>query len=572
MTSDVIVERDVEIELVSGAVLRADLYLPADRHASPALLQYTAYNKANRISVFGVINPMRAVPAGFAVVVVDALNRFQSGGDQPYRPFVDDGEAAADVIDWIAAQPWSTGAVGMYGASNNGVPQWQSARRRPAALRTIVPHFSTSEFDEGWVYRGGAFQLGFNAWWTLANLAPDMLARAERMGADVSAARQEMAALIPDADTVFERRPDQSLGAVQAFTPHYDEWLAAPPGDPYWQRFSILDNLDEIELPVLHIAGWYNVHLDGNIANYLAMRHSGPESVRDQQHLVIGPWTQWMPAIGDICGPEVRFPQALFDMEGLQLAWFGEHLAGGPRTALARARVFVMGVNEWRDLDEWPASTSRQLSLLLSSGGSANTRHGDGTLGEQRSGEAAADSFVFDPADPVPTLGGATMLPSFTSTAGPRDQSSVEDRDDVLVFTSAELTEPITAIGPVTARLYLTSSAPSVDIIAKLVDVYPDGRAMLLCDGIVRTGERGQVELVAGTPTEVEVDLIATANVFLPGHRVRLEIAASNFPKFDRHARRTRPGAAAEPATDVSTQTLHHDDDYPSALLLTALD
>ncbi len=568
----VIVERDLVVPTTSGVEMRADVYRPADAEPHAVLLHYTAYNKANWLSVFGAINPLRAVANGFVVVAVDAIGRFASGGE-PWRPFLSDGEGADAAIRWIATQPWADGTVGMYGASNSGVPTWQAARLHSPGLKAIVPHFTASEFADGWVYRGGAFQYGFNAWWTLVNLAPDLMARAAAAGADVGPARAEAAVLGANPDALFARRPFDALGAVHEFVPHYEEWLRSEPGSDYWTSTSIADQIGEIELPVLHVAGWFNVHLDGNLANYEAMRTRGPGSVRDHQHLVIGPWTQWMPAVGDQCGPEARFPTALFDMEGLQLQWFDRHLRGADVAPIPRARVFVMGVDEWRDFAEWPPPEGRTTELRLTSGVSAVSRSGDGALLlDDELATDGVDMYRYDPADPVPTVGGATMLPSFTVSAGPRDQSAVEDRGDVLVYSTAPLLEPLTVVGPVTLRVFLSSTAGSTDIVAKLVDVHPDGRAVGLCDGIVRTGEHGQPVLDPDAPNEIVVDLIATANVFRRGHRVRLEIAGSNYPKFDLHTRRPGPGVVAVVDPDLSVQTVHHGPTHPSALILHVLE
>jgi putative CocE/NonD family hydrolase len=570
---NVVVERDCEIAMPDGVVLRADVYRAAEIEPSPVLVQCTAYNKANWLSVYGVINPMRAVASGFVVVVADVRNRFRSGGDEPFEPFVADGEVADTVVTWAAAQPWSNGRVGMYGASNNGVPQWQGAKRRPPALCAIAPHFTASEYDEGWVYRGGAFQLGFNAWWSLVNLAPDMLARARGRGASTSDADAYIGAAQRDERVVFGREPRDALGPVTEHVPHYERWLRHGPGDPFWDATSLSKVWGQIDLPILHIAGWYNVHLDGNLANFVAMRTHGPERVRDHQHLVIGPWTQWQPAVGDACGPEQRYPTALFDMEGLQLSWFAHHLTGAPEPPLARARVFLMGTGEWRDFAEWPPAEAIDTPFHLASDGGANSQH-DGVLahrpGEDAGSGASWDELVHDAGNPVPTVGGATMLPHYTASAGQRDQRVVEDRVDVLVYSTPPLDEDLTLVGPVVARLWVSASSPTFDVAAKLCDVHPDGGAMILCDGITRVGEI--VEPASpGEPTLIEVDLIATANVFRAGHRVRLEIAGSNYPKFDLHARRSAPGEIAETVTEPIPVRVWHDGEHPSVLVLPVL-
>lgn len=560
----VTVERNVEIPLRPGFVLRADVYRDEAASPTPTLLQYTAYDKDNWLSVFGVFSPFRAVERGFTVVVVDAIGRFASDGDGPYRPFSNDADGATACISWIIEQDWSNGRVGMYGASNSGVPVLQAARRRPEGLASIVPQFTTSEFDQGWVYRGGAFQFGFNAWWTLVNLAPDLLRRAAAAGDDTSEAWAEWTELFADPDSLFARDFSVALGAVQRFTPHYDEWVANPPGSTYWSSTSLSEDWGQIDLPALHVAGWFNVHLDGNLAVFEEMRRASP--ARDRQYLLIGPWTQWMPAVGEMCGPEARFPAALMDMAGHQLDWFEATLAGSGDldSARSRVRVFVMGIDRWSEYSDWPPSEGTATAWFLSSTG----RDTDDGRSLDLSGpavDAVADHFVHDPSDPVPTLGGATMLPAFTVSAGPRDQRDIETRDDVLVFSGPLLTEPVTVVGPVTARLYVSSDAESVDVTAKLIDVHPDGRAMALCDGIVRT-DAASTDL--SNPTEIVVDLIATGNCFGVGHRIRLEVAGSNFPKFDLHCSRDPHSAAPLPPSTAHRISVHSGGETPSALVL----
>jgi putative CocE/NonD family hydrolase len=556
-------ERDLPIPLGDGTVLRADVYRDPAGGPRPTLLQLTAYDKSNWASVNGVINPERAVDQGFAVVVVDARGRYRSDGDDPYRPFAGAGADAVACIEWAAAQRWSSGRVGMYGASNNGVPQWQALRERPAALATIVPHFTAAEFDQGWVWRGGAFQLGFNLWWSLANLAPDQSRRAP-------ADRRDPAALtraLRDPDTALRRLPLGEVPALNGIAAHYREWVDHPPGDAYWAELSALPAAATTDLPVLHVAGWYNVHLDGNLAAYAAIRAAGGAAA-ERQRLIIGPWTQWSPALfGDTCGPERRFP-SMMDMEGLQLAWFDQHLAGGPGPGLAPVRLFVMGIDEWRDEPTWPLERATPAPWFLRSAGTANSRSGDGHLTpEPPGGDEPPDTFRYDPCDPVPTRGGATYLPNPAGNSGPMDQRAIEDRDDVLVYTSEPLTEPIEVTGPVHAVLYLRSTAPATDLTAKLVDVHPDGRAELLCDGIRRISP-AELSAAADAPLRVVVDLIATSNVFRRGHRVRLEVASSSFPKYDRHSNRAGHPVSTEDDFTIAHQTIMHDETYASALLL----
>ncbi|GAA1864141.1 CocE/NonD family hydrolase [Pseudonocardia ailaonensis] len=540
-------ERNLPVTLPDGVVLRADVYRDPAAGPQPVLLQYTAYDKSNWTSVNGVVNPERAVDAGFVVVVVDARGRFRSEGE--FRPFVDTGPDAAACIAWAAEQPWSTGRVGMYGASNNGVPQWQALREKAPALGAIVPHFTASEFDQGWVYRGGAFTLGFNLWWSVANLAPDQVAR---VGADPA----PLAAALRDPG--FDRLPLEDVPAL-AHSPHYAEWVANPPGSDYWRDLSARDALTTTEVPILNVAGWYNVHLDGNLANFEAVASSGGPAARSQR-LVIGPWIQWMPTfLGDSCGPERRFPGSLsIDLEGMQLAWFAHHLGDGPDPAFPPVRLYVMGADVWRDEQEWPPARARTVPYYL---------HADGTLTPEEPGEEPASSWVHDPHDPVPTRGGSTYLPTAPANIGPMDRADLHTRPDVLLFRGPVLTEPVEVTGPVRAVVHLQTDAPATDVTVTLVDIHPDGRATLLCDGIRRVTAE-QVAAAGDEPVRVEIDLVATSNLFREGHAIGVEIASSSFPKWDRHAG-TQDGRARSSADlRVAHQTLLHSSEFPAAVLL----
>lgn len=554
------VERDVAIPAAAGVELRADVYRADEETPGPVLLQYTAYDKENWLSVFGPFSPFRAVERGFAVVVADALGRHASGGQEPFRPFLNDADGAVACLDWIVRQPWSNGHVGMYGPSNSGVPVLQALRRGHRALRSIVAHFTTSEFEQGWVYRGGAFSYGFNAWWSLVNLAPDLMRRAAREGIDTGPAWAEWNELFASPDELFSRPVDRALGAVQPFVPHYDEWVANPPESDYWRSTSMNGRWSDVDIPALHVAGWFNVHLDGNLEMFQQARRHAPAA--DRHHLIVGPWTQWMPALGEACGPEARFPNALIDMAGLQLDWFAETMSGEAPAPRERVRAFVMGVEEWMAFGDWPPPEGGPVEWFLGSRSAAGST--SGSLDTEPTDQAVVHDFVHDPSDPVPTVGGATMLPMFTVSAGPRDQRLVEERADVLVFSTDVLDQPVTVVGPVEARLFVSCDEESTDITAKLVDVHPDGRAVALCDGIVRTTP-DILNLIEAQ--EIVVDLIATGNRFAAGHQIRLEVSASNFPKFDLHSRRGDDGLPVARTTPWTVR-IHSGAATPSRLVL----
>ena len=334
---------------------------------------------------------------------------------------------------------------------------------------------------------------------------------------------------------------------------------------------------DVPDLPVLVIGGWHDLFLGATIDSFRAMRARAPEPNAQRQRLIIGPW-----AHGATSGV---FPERAFgvqagldgaDIGGVQLEWFKHHLAGAaPAPQASPVRIFVMGPDVWRDEPDWPLPDTHYVDYFLGSGGDARTSDGDGTLSTSTGSVAASDCFVYDPADPVQTCGGATYLPGLFigANAGPRDQKGIEARQEVLCYTSEPLDRSLEVTGPVQARLHISSSAVDTDFTATLVDVHPHGRAELVCDGILRCRYRNSTTrpefLEPGVIYEIEVDLVATAYVFRAGHRLRLDLSSSNFPKFDRNPNAAVPVADARPADMViATNTVWHDRARPSRLVL----
>lgn len=328
------------------------------------------------------------------------------------------------------------------------------------------------------------------------------------------------------------------------------------------------------------MGGWWDLFLKGTLANFTGMRRSGgSESARAHQRLVIGPWahgaaTGWFPerSYGLLSGTDG------VDLTGIQLRWFDWLLKGEANGAEhdKPVRLFVMGANEWREADDWPLPGTEFVDYFLRSAGRANTAAGDGVLSSEAPGDGEPeDAYLYDPRDPVPTVGGATFLPGLFigANAGPRDQRSVECRHDVLCYTTDPLARPVEVIGPVRLVLWAASSARDTDFTAKLVDVWPSGRAENVADGILRTRYRDSVSeptlLEPDRPYELEVDLVATAYRFPAGHRIRLEVSSSNFPRFDANTNTGGP-IAEERDTDVrrAVNRVLHDRSHPSRLVL----
>ena len=567
---DIVIEKNLRVAMRDGVELATDVYRPAADGPFPTLVERIPYNKEIYGMVSGWLDVLRASREGFAVVVQDTRGRYQSGGN--FRPFADEGSDGADTIAWAAAQGWSTGSVGMFGSSYTGATQWLAAAEGPPALAAMSPAVTCSDYYK-WLYQGGAFRLGFALYWVASALA---FGEALRPASAEAEGLADLRRMLDSMEEVFRTLPERHHPALAAIAPYLTEWLNHPQRDDYWARLSTPDPA-VTDVPALNIGGWHDLFLGGTIDNYLALRARTVRPDAKRQRLVIGPW-----AHGATTG---MFPERAFgvqagsdgaDVTGVQLAWFKDHLAGvRPGTSLSPVRIFVMGPNVWRDEPDWPLPDTEYVDYFLGSTSDARTSGGDGTLSDAPGERAASDCFVYDPADPVVTCGGATYLPGafIGANAGPRDQTRTEARRDVLCYTSEPIDRPLEITGPVRARLHISSSAVDTDFTAALVDVYPEGRAELVCDGIqrcrYRTSSMTSQLLEPGAVYELEVDLVATSYVFAAGHRLRLDVSSSNFPKFDRNLNASVPVADAGPEDlIVATNTVWHDRTRPSRLVL----
>ncbi|MDW5598502.1 CocE/NonD family hydrolase [Conexibacter stalactiti] len=562
---DLRIERDVPVPLPDGTVLRADVWRPADGPPAPVLLQRTPYDKSFALVVQGGLDPARAVAAGYAVVVQDVRGRYASDGR--FEPLVDEAADGAATIAWAAAQPFCDGRVATYGGSYGGATQLLAARERPPALRALLPHVTAADYHDDWFYEGGAFQLGFALHWA-RGLAAGELARRRARGEQVAALEELLEAELADPATAYRRLPllDQPLLAELA--PYYLRWLEHPLRDDFWQALSPRERFAAIDVPALHLGGWHDIFLPGTLAGYAALRDAGHAT----QRLVIGPWAHggWGDAVGEVIyGPQAS--RYALDPTDLHLRWFdevlqrdgwaesspGEPAAPDPDAPLVR--IFVMGADRWRDEQEWPLARARTRRLHLRADAAL-------TWEPPAPGEAQR-TYVYDPADPVPTTGGRTLMAGHEASIalGARDSRAVQARPDVLVYTSAPLERALEVTGVVRLILQAASSAPDTDWTAKLLDVQPDGRALAVADGIVRArfrdGHGHARPLEPGVPERFAIEVGATAIVFAPGHRVQLELSSSNFPRFDRNPNTGGGEPAHARACDLRTahQRIFHD-------------
>jgi uncharacterized protein len=575
---DIRIEKNVRVPMRDGVELATDVYRPDTTQPLPTLLQRLPYNKELPALVNVSLDVLRAVQAGYVVVVQDTRGRYASGGT--FNPFFDEAADGADTVAWAAAQPWSTGQVGMVGGSYFGATQWLAATQAPEALKALAPYITAADYHEGWAYQGGAFELGFNLHWALISLA---LGELERRGeAAEHEALARLVAAIDRNDELYWRLPLTDLPELADLAPYYFDWLAHPAYDDYWRTIAPSESHERITAPALNVGGWYDLFLGGTLANYTGMQQRGGSPAARRPQLIVGPW-----AHGDHLGvfPERSYGLLSgvegFDLTGAQLRWFDHWLKGADNGVESDppVRIFVMGADVWRQERDWPLPDTRYAHYYLHSQGRANSGAGDGSLSTAAPGAEEADAYLYDPRRPVPTVGGATFLPGLAvgANGGPRDQRAVEARDDVLCYTTPPLEHDLEVTGPIELVLFASSSAPDTDFTGKLVDVHPSGRAEILTDGILRARYRDSVAsatpLEPGRVYELHIDLWATANVFKAGHRLRLDISSSNFPRFDRNTNTGGPIASEGPAALVpALNRVYHDASHPSHVVLPIID
>lgn len=563
---EVTVERDVAARMRDGTELLADIYRPADHTPSPVLLMRHPYNKTHA-ETFTYTHPSWYARHGYMVVVQDCRGRWASQGE--WCPFRHEGCDGADTIAWAAALPGSNGHVGMYGYSYAGATQLLAALEAPLALATVIPAMTSSGFYDHWTYRGGALQHAFVRSWALY-LAQDT-ARRRR---DHALGSQLSSALRTVGEAFWSRPYDAPLLAHRGIAPYYFDWIGHDCEDAYWRQWSIRGRYDRVRTPMLHLGGWYDVFLEGTLENFVGLSQGAATAeARAGQKLVVGPWyhNPWHQYGGGVdFGAAARSP-----IDALQILWLDRHLRGERNQLDAEppVAVFVMGENRWRFADRWPPAEARPQTLFLRSTGRANSLNGTGRLAAEPGSGECPDVYVYDPADPVPSLGGHSCCVDVLTPMGAADQRAAEVRMDVLIYTSDVLGEDLLVIGSVDAVLFAASTAVDTDFTVKLVDVHPDGRAINVADGVVRARYRESL----ATPTPIEPDRIyeyrirvgSTAMRFAAGHRLRLEVSSSNFPAIDRNSNTGKRLCELEaPDWQIATQTIFHDERYPSRLIL----
>jgi uncharacterized protein len=553
-------EPDVAMKTRDGVILYADIYRPKADGQFPVLLQRTPYGKNNDISI-----ALRGAARGYVMIIQDVRGRFASEGE--WYVFKHESEDGYDAVEWAAALPFSTGKVGMWGGSYVGATQMLAAIAHPPHLAGICPYVTGSNYHENWIYQGGAFEQWFSESWT-SRLAKDTFDRQLTRVTDASVGGSQLPlASYP----LFNTSDFRTSELMPSLAPYFLDWLAHPAYDDYWRAWSIQEHYADITIPVLSITAWYDIFLGGSLQNYTGLKkQAGSEAARRGQHLLVelaGHAGQG-PKVGDVdFGAAAQFSD-----DDATLDWY-DYLFKGAQNEFAQkpVTIFVMGLNQWRQEDDWPLARAKNTKYFLHSQGAANSASGNGSLSTKAPKAEPPDHYVYDPANPVPTLGGPLCCDAAHLKPGARDQRPAETRVDVLVYSTRAFPQDVEVTGPVKVELYVESSAVDTDFTAKLVDVGPDGFARNLTEGIIRARYRDSREkaelLKPGQDYKLGIDLWSTSNVFLKGHALRLEISSSNFPRFDRNLNTAElPESGHQFVT--ATNVIFHDYKHPSALIL----
>ena len=570
----VLVEKHVRVPMRDGVVLRADVYRPADAadpgRAVPGVVTRTPYDKEQSGGGLVTVVPsaLKLAERGYAVVVCDTRGRYASQGDfQPFHQEIDDGY---DTIEWTAAQDWCNGDTAVYGPSYVGATTMLAARSQPPSLRCAVPIITADDYYDGWTYQGGAFQLGFIGLWGSGLAATGYLQQEHRRPQAGGAAT--MQALTGNAFRLLGSRPLADMPGIgmEGVAPYWHDWLQHETRDDFWESVCHSADYSRFQVPMLHIGGWFDIFGIGTVRNYRGIAAQG----NPQQHLIMGPWahTNYDRWLGDMeFGPAGAAVGAnvIADIN----VFLDRHLKGRDRD-LADVRWFLMGANEWRTSPSWPPPEAQPRSFYLRSDGGANTRLGDGWLADDPGPDDQRwDDYLFSAYKPVMSEGGS-LLQMAIGQPGPRDQSKIEMRDSVLCYTTPPLARDLDAAGPVTVELFVASDRVDTDFTAKLVDVQPDGAPISLTDGIIRCrfreGLDREVWLTPGEVARVEIDLASIGHRFRAGHRIRLEVSSSNYPRFLPNPNTAGPVNSAVEALPAVNQVFRGGA-YPSALHLHVL-
>ncbi|MEX2564996.1 MAG: CocE/NonD family hydrolase [Cyclobacteriaceae bacterium] len=553
--------RNQPVKMRDGVILRADIYLPKKAGKFPVILTRTCYGVQRE----GVHHErmIKFAQRGYVGIVQDVRGRYESDGK--WEPFRDEAEDGHDTVEWAAALDFSNGKVALQGGSYLGHNQWAAASQAPPSLVAIFPSVASTNIYANWLTMGGAYRLSFNYGWGVVRM-PNRIMLPQFW---------HTAAYTPEElkyENLLYYLPlkDGDLKSAGDTVQHYRDWIEHESYDDYWKAISDEERFEEIIVPAYNTGGWFDVFLMGTINGYIGLKNKGGSAAaRKGTKLLIGPWGH---------GPSTSYgdmdfgPDAFVDIFEEELKYY-DHYLKGEKNGLKEekpVKIFYMGENKWRSENDWPIPETNYKALYLQAETSANSLRGGGKLTFEKPAKEGMDTYVYDPNNPVPTYGGNNCCGTPTIT-GPKDQRILERRNDVLVYTSDFLSEPLTIAGPVKMKLHAATDGLDTDWMVKLVDVYPDGKAIPISEGILRAKFKDGLDKInLLTPNQVyefEIEMTGTANVFLPGHRIRIDITSSNFPQFDRNPNTGKPlGSSDEVRT--AQQTIHHGGPRPSHIVL----
>jgi putative CocE/NonD family hydrolase len=541
---EVTTEKDAWIVMRDGVRLQADIYRPDAEGKFPIVLSRSAYGRAQ-----GFVDGPFYARRGYAYVMQDVRGRGGSEGD--WEPAVNEALDGYDTVEWCATQPWSLGAIGMTGGSYGGWVQWMAASQAPKGLKALVPLVSPPDPYFNFPYDHGAFMLAGSLWWAGVVREKDAnLAETADLGPALN--------VLP-----LSQVDDKYFGEN---IPFFDKWLEHDTYDDYWKAISFHSKMDRIDLPVLHVSGWYDGDGIGTKLNYAAMMERG----RKNQKLIFGPWPHALNISTTLA--ELDFgPTAIIDLQKTTLRWF-DHWLKGVENGIDKeppVSLFVMGENRWEQADRWPPKNAEPQKWYLHSTGPANSDNGLGFLSTETPDDEEPDRYTYNPLKEK--VDEEIKVDVSQMTSGSLDIADECDEQDVLVYDSEVLEEPVTVLGPVSGRLYAATSAKDTDWVMILADVHPDGKVIYLCTGQMRAKFRDSWSepklLKPGEVHAYDLDLWSTGIRFDKGHKIRVMVASTMFPRFDRNLNTGEPIANATRAV-AANQTIYHDRSHASYILL----
>jgi putative CocE/NonD family hydrolase len=543
------IDENVMIPLRDGTKLAADIYRPGEEGRYPVILVRTPYGKGKKEHKYDLQGGIFA-SHGFVTIIQDVRGRYDSEGE--WYPFINEAFDGVDTLKWARDQAWSSGKVGMFGLSYFGSTQWLASPYDNTGLATLVP-VVTSQSTYGLWMTNGVLKFNQTLIWHHLHKGKEEISYNE---AELEKALMHLPLI--EADDV--------LGGD---IPAYNDWIRHPvPGD-FWEPMNVDDKIDQVKVPALLMAGWNDPFLVNMLEDYDRILTGGGGPLARKSQIVIGPWIHGTDTKFDDLdyGKASRFMGQI----GTMLRWY-DHWLKGIENGVAEelpVKLFVMGKNEWRSEKEWPLKRTTYMNYYLHGKGRANSDQGDGRLTLELPGQEQNDVFIYDPADPVPTMGGALVYDNVG--IGPVDQRPIETRPDVLIYSTPPLEKDMEITGPITLVLFASSSARDTDFVARLVDVHPEGVSIPLTTGITRARYRWSLKnpsfLKPDEVYEFKITVGATSNVFQKGHKIRLHLTSSDFPRYDRNL---NTGAEIGTTTEMvkATQRVFHNKEWPSHLIL----